>query len=261
MDLDSRAAQLHTPRDADPGDAVPEPPRRGPRVARGSLLLAALPRLDRALLAGALEPVSFLAGQSLRAPGEPVERVILPDAGLVSLVAEPAEGEHADVGMVGREGLLGLPALLGRPEAGLRWLVRIGGEGHAIRTEALRARMLVSAALRDLLLRSAAASLAEAGQGAACVALHPLARRLAARLLALQDRVGPGFVLSQAALAGMLNARRPTVSTEMERLRRAGLVRHVRGRIAIADRRGLEALACPCHAASPARQGAGALPR
>jgi CRP-like cAMP-binding protein len=230
--------------------APPAAPRRGPPLGPGNRLLAALPRLDLALLAREFEPIGFAPGQSLRAPGQPIGRVVFPDSGVISLVAEPADGERAEVGLVGREGLLGLPALLGQPEAGLRWLVRVGGGGRAIRADALRARMLVSYALRDLLHRCTAAGLAEARQGAACTALHPLPRRLAGRLLALEDRMGPGFALSQASLAETLNARRPTVSTELQGLRRAGLIRQARGRIAIADRRGLEALACPCHAAA-----------
>ena len=93
---------------------------------------------------------------------------------------------------------------------------------------------------------------ASASQGAACTALHPLARRLAGRLLALGDRMGPGSPLGQAALAETLNARRPTVSTELQPLRRAGLIRHAHGWIAVADRPGLEALAWPSHPAAPA---------
>jgi CRP-like cAMP-binding protein len=196
--------------------------------------------------AGALEPVGFAAGQSLLAPGQRIERVVFPDSGVVSLVAEPGgSGAYAGVALVGCEGLLGLPALLGRPQAELRWLVRVGGEGRTVPIEALRARMLVSAALRDLVQRCASAR-----RAAACAALHPLARRLAGRLLALQDRLGPGSFLTQAAPAETLDARWPTVNAELQNLLRAGLVRHTRGQIAIADRPGLEALACPCHAAA-----------
>jgi CRP-like cAMP-binding protein len=229
--------------------APPAPPARRPAGwDPGNRVLAALPLLDRALLAGEMEPISFAQGQSLGTPGEPVARVIFPASGVISLVAEPAPGECADVGLVGREDVLGLPALFGDARAGLHWRVRIGGGGHAIRLEALRARMRLSAALRNLLQRCVAARLAEAAQVAACAALHPLPRRLAGRLLAVQDRAGPGFEITQSTLAGMLNCRRPTVSTELQRLRDAGLVRHARGRIAVADRAGLERLACPCHA-------------
>ena len=127
--------------------------------------------------------------------GQRIERIVLPDSRAVSLVAEPGgDGACADLGLVGREGLLGLPALLGPPLAELRWLVRLGGVGRMIRVEALRARMLVSAALRGLVRRCASARLAEAGDAVACAALHPLARRLAVRLLALEDRLGPGFL-------------------------------------------------------------------
>ncbi len=236
-----------------PVPASPARPRS--RWEPGNRLLAALPRLDQALIAGELERITFEPGQTLKRSGEPVTLAIFPASGVISLVAEPGPGESADVGLVGREDVLGLPALFGHERAELRWLVRVGGEGHAIRLDALRARMHVSAALRDLLGRRLTARLSEMAAGAACLVLHPLPQRLATRLLALQDRTGPCLEVTQSTLAEMLNARRPTVSTELHRLRVAGLIRHVRGRIAIADRAGLAAIACPCHASgAQARQ-------
>jgi CRP-like cAMP-binding protein len=215
----------------------------------GNRLLAALPLLDRALLAGELERVELRPGQTLKRPGEPIGLVIFPASGVVSLVAEPGQGGSADVGLAGREEALGLEALFGAGRASLRWLVRIGGEGHAIRLDVLQARMRVSAALRDLLQRQLARRMAAVSSHAGCLALHALPQRLAGLLLALELRAGPGFEITQSALAEMLNARRPTVSTELQRLRRSGLVRHARGRLAVADRDGLAAVACGCHAA------------
>jgi CRP-like cAMP-binding protein len=215
----------------------------------GNRLLAALPLLDRALVNGELERVELVPGQTLKRPSEPIGLVIFPASGVVSLVAEPGQGDRADVGLAGREEVLGLEALFGAGRTSLRWLVRIGGEGHAIRLDALQARMRVSAALRDLLQRRLAGRMAAVASHAGCLALHALPQRLAGLLLALEHRAGPGFEITQSALAEMLNARRPTVSTELQRLRRAGLLRHARGRLAVADRDGLAALACGCHAA------------
>ncbi len=97
------------------------------------------------------------------------------------------------------------------------------------------------------------ASLVHASFAAACnAACHPLERRAARWLRGVQDRVGPGFPITQEYLAVMLGARRPTVNAVLQGLKAAGLVRHVRGRVAVADRAGLEAVSCPCYRAERA---------
>lgn len=211
---------------------------------------------ERALVEGLATPVDLIPGQDLFRPGERIEHVVFPDTGLVSLLAEAPDGARAEIGMVGREGLVGLPALLGEPCAHLRAVVQVRGRGRRVGVPALRMLADGSRNLRDLVRRYAMASLIQAGLAAPCIAAHPLERRAARWLLAAQDRVGAGFPMTQERLAASLGARRPAVNAALGNLKAAGLVRHARGLIAVADRAGLEAASCPCY-----RSGRAALER
>ncbi len=218
----------------------------------GNRLLAAMSRAERALVERVAEPVELAYSATLFAPGERIEHVVFPDSGLVSLVAELPDGSRAEVGVAGREGLVGVPALLGEPMAPFRAVVQVPGRGQRVGLAPLLLLADGSRNLRELVRRYAAASLVHASLAAACNAAHPLERRAARWLLGVQDRVGAGFPITQEYLAVMLGSRRPTVNAALQNLKAAGLVRHVRGRVAIADRAGLEAASCPCHRAERA---------
>ena len=207
---------------------------------------------ERGLVGRMAEPVELAFGATLLAPGGRIEHVVFPDDGLVSLMAELPGGARAEVGVVGREGLVGLPALLGAPHTPFRAVVQVPGRGQRVGVGALLLLADGSRNLRDLVRRYAMASLVHASFAALCNAAHPLERRAARWLLGVQDRVGAGFPITQEYLAVMLGSRRPTVNAALRGLKAAGLVRHVRGRVAVADRAGLEAAACPCYRAERA---------
>ncbi len=236
-------------------------PDRGPRATEpsvagdgqqqqgaGNRLLAALPRGEAELLRPWLQPFCLVSGAALLEPGQPIERVVFPDSGVVRLSTGPGgPGGRAEVSLVGREGLLGLYALLGGRTAPVSAIVQIGGQARHAPVRALRPLINGrSFAFRDLVLRCAGAHLAEAATTAACNALHPLRQRAARWLLAFHDRVGPGFSLTQASLAEMLGARRPTMNAVLQQLKADGLIRTARGRIAVADAAALEGAACAC---------------
>ena len=188
-------------------------------------------------------------GQTLIASGEEVSHLLLPESGLVSLLLELPDGTATEVGLVGREGIVGLPALLGEPVSPFRAVVRVPGQAQRISVAELRLLADRSANLRDLIRRQALAALLQAATNAACHAAHPLDRRAARWLLAAADRVGPGFPLTQEELAVSLGARRPTVNGVLSAFRDAGLIRQSRGQVAVADPAGLEARSCACLAA------------
>ncbi len=231
-----------------PDDA---PPTQGawPRLP-GNRLLAALTRGERAFLQALLAPMPLRAGQVLIEPGAEVSHLVLPESGLASVILAYPDGSGGEVGLVGREGVIGLPALLGEPFSPFRVVVRIPGAAQTAPLAALRALADRSANLRDLIRRHALAALLEAGTVAACHASHRLEGRAARWLLTASDRVGaPGFPLTQEGLARSLGAQRPTVNGVLVAFQQAGLVRHARGQVAVADAAGLEGRACPCHAA------------
>lgn len=217
-----------------------------PQYATGNSLLAALPDPDAERVRAALQPLYLIPGQILLEPGSPIEQLIFPDSGLVSLVLEAGADHAMEVGPVGREGVIGLPALLGTPKARVRAVVQAAGMGWRGPAAKLVPMIQNSLAARDLVMRYAAFCLAQASANAACAALHPLRQRAARMLLAMRDRTGPGLVLTQEFLATMLGARRPTVNAILQRMKREGLLRTARARIAIADPHALDAIACPC---------------
>lgn len=214
----------------------------------GNRVLANLPRRERDLLHSLLDPSPLQFGAVLLEPGDRIDHVLFPDSGVVRVSVGPGgPGERVEVGLVGREGLLGLHGLLGGQRSPSRAVVQVGGEARRASVRALRPLVNGSFAFRNAVLCCAAAELADAAATAACNTLHPLRQRTARWLLALHDRVGPGFSLTQSSLAEMLGARRPTMNTVLQQFKAEGLVRATRGRIAVADAATLEGAACACH--------------
>jgi PAS domain S-box-containing protein len=225
----------------------------GRKAAKGNSiansLLAALPRKDyRRLLAG-LEPVTLTYGEVLLEPGEPIRHVYFPDDSLVSLLTT-VKGHHAlEVGLVGREGLVGISLVLGIDVSSTRALVQ--GTGTALRMNAARFRkeFRKSLPLQGELYRYAHSKLAQARQTAACNRFHVVEARLARWLLMTRDRVrSDEFLLTQAFLADMLGVRRVGVTKAAGALQQRKLISYSRGKIRILDRKGLEAASCECYA-------------
>jgi CRP-like cAMP-binding protein len=219
---------------------------KGGRIA--NRLLAALPRKEyQGLLAG-LEPVTLTYGEVLYARGEPIRHVYFPNDSLVSLLTT-AEGHHAlEVGLVGREGMVGISLALGIEVASVRALVQ--GTGKAMRMNAARflREFRKSLPLQREIHRYTHAKLVQARQTAACNRFHVVEARLARSLLMTSDHVGSDqFLLTQEFLAEMLGVRRVGVSQAASALQRRKLVSYSRGLIRILDRKGLEAASCKCY--------------
>ena len=211
-------------------------------------VLAALPeRQYRQLLPG-LEPVIFERDEVLFEAGQPIPHVYFPCGGLVSLLA-PVEGDKvAEVAVVGKEGVVGLPAFLGGGTSTLRALVQGPGPALRGRTADFRDRARRNPALNDRLLRYADAFLVQVAQSAVCNCLHPVPKRYCRWLLMAHDRVGSDRLpFTQKHLALMLTVRLASISEATGSLERAGLIHYRRGEFHILDRPGLEAAACGCY--------------
>jgi CRP-like cAMP-binding protein len=211
-------------------------------------LLAALPPEDLARLRPGLRPVELPFDQTLYPADGTVEAVLFPESGMVSLLATLEDGEQVEVGIAGREGLIGLPLVLGDDRSLVE--ARVQQEGTALRLDAaaLRDGMEGSAALRGLLHRYALAFQAQVTMTAACNARHAIEQRLARWLLIAHDRAGADeFPMTHEFISMMLGVRRPGISIAAGALNRAGLIRYLRGRMEITDRPGLEAASCECY--------------
>ena len=218
-----------------------------PSVVRNHLL-AALPAGVLAQLLPELRPVTLDLRQVLYAADAPIEAVYFHEVGWTSMLAHLEDGLTAEVGVVGREGMVGLPLVFGVETTFVEAMVQ--GPGTALRMEAGAFRHALDAhpALRTLLFRYGEFMHAQVTQTAACNGNHGLEQRLARWLLMSHDRVsGDELPMTQEFLAMMLCVHRPSVTVAARILQRANLIRYGGGSITIIDRPGLEAASCECY--------------
>jgi CRP-like cAMP-binding protein len=212
-------------------------------------LLAALPRRDYRRMLAELEPVDLIHGEVLHQPGTRVRHVYFPGSAQVSLLVVLDGSGALEVGLVGREGMVGMSLALGVERSPIRALVQGGGTALRMRAGAFREALARGPALQREVRRYACAKLAQARQTAACNRFHVVEARLAGWLLMTRDRVrSDDFHLTHEFLAGMLGVRRAGVSTAAANLQRDRLIRYRRGHIRILDGPGLAAASCGCYA-------------
>jgi len=213
-------------------------------------LIALLPRRDRASLLAACETVHLDLGTVLCEPGEPTRHVYFPNDCFISLVSA-IEGEPGlEVGMVGREGMLGAQLALGVSTIPLHALVQGTGTARRVAAARFRRELSGSKALQLALNRYVYVLMAQLATSAACTRFHHVEPRLARWLLMTQDRAhSDNFHLTHEFLAHMLGVRRVGITAAAGALQRQGLIRYHRGDITVLDRAGLEAAACSCYAA------------
>jgi CRP-like cAMP-binding protein len=212
-------------------------------------LLATLSPEDLAHLRPRLEPVDYVLRQVIFERGAPMSSVIFPESGWFSLLIRLEEGDAGEVGLVGREGITGLPFLFDDDRSPAEIIVQGPGKGLRLGVGAFREAVNDSPALHKVLLRYALAFQAQVSQTAACNARHNVEERLARWLLMAHDRAdGDTFPMTHEFLSVMLGIRRQGVTVAAGALHRAGLIHYQRGTIEITDRLGLEAASCECHA-------------
>ncbi len=211
-------------------------------------LLAALPRKDYQRLLAGLEPVNLTFGEVLYEPGDTISHAYFPSDSLVSLLTLVDGHLALEVGLVGREGMLGIPLVLGTNVSSVRALVQ--GTGTALRMKAARfhKEFRHSLPLQRELYRYTNVLMAQVTQTAACNRFHVVEARLARWLLMTGDRLrSDQFLLTQEFLANMLGVRRVGVTKAASALQKRKLISYCRGHITILDRKGLEAASCTCY--------------
>ena len=212
-------------------------------------LIERLPRKDRSRLLAVCEPVQLVLGEVLCEPGKATRYVWFPIDGFISMVA-PIDAKPAlEVGMVGREGMLGAQLALGVVTVPLHALVQGAGSALRVGATAFRAELARSPALQRVLNRYLYVLMAQLTGSAACLRFHEIGPRLARWLLMSQDRAHAArFHVTHEFLAYMLGVRRVGVTAAASGLQRNGLIEYHRGEMAVLDRKGLEAAACDCYA-------------
>ncbi len=215
-----------------------------------NVLLASLPREAYLQLLPGLSPVTLAFGDVLYEPDTPIREVYFPSACLVSLLTV-VEGHLAlEVGLVGREGMVGAPLALGIEMSPVRALVQGGGPALRMNKARFLSKLRRSPPLQRALLGYIHTLMRQITQTAACNRFHVVEARLARWLLMTRDRVGSGeFRMTHEFLSTMLGVRRVGVTEAASAFQRRKLIEYSRGKIRILDHGGLEAACCSCYAA------------
>lgn len=211
-------------------------------------ILAALPRTEYERLRPHLESLHLRAGHVLFEPGDPVRYVYFPTGGMLSLLALAENGDTVEVGMVGSEGVTGLPAILRLPQMFYRVTAQLTTDTLRLSVPALNTAMAHGGRLPDLLLRYAQTVLTQVTQSAVCNRFHTTEARLCRWLLTTRDRAqADSFRLTQECMAQMLGVPRTSVTMIAGRLQQAQLIEYRRGQLTILDAQGLSQAACECY--------------
>jgi CRP-like cAMP-binding protein len=231
--------------------------RSGPDVGRVNVtvlepirnrILNSLSGEDADLLIPQLKPVEFKVRHVFFNANQPIRSVVFPEAGFASVVATSGPGHSLEVGIIGSEGLIGVPVILGEARSPHQSYAQVAGHGYRIGAERLWTVMKQSWQLADVLLRFACAFLVQVAHSALANGRFTIEARLARWLLMAHDRVERDDVaLTHEFLSMMLGVRRAGVTTALHTLESNGVIRATRGHISICDRRGLEKIAGACY--------------
>ena len=212
-------------------------------------LLAGLPDADCRRLLGRSRSIELGTADVLYEPGERIRDVYFPTGGSVSLIATIHGHEQLQVGLVGDEGMLGTPLVLGVAIAPSLALVQDAGTAWQIDAGSFREELKRSTALRGRLQRYVYVVMCQSSQTVVCTRFHVVEARLARWLLMTRDRAhSDHFHSTHESLASILGVRRAGVTHAAGSLQQQKLIRYSRGDITILDRRGLEGAACACYA-------------
>jgi CRP-like cAMP-binding protein len=223
------------------------------RQTSSNQLLVQLPHALQHRMAAIGETVELRLSETLAEAARPTAAVLFPIDGFVSLLAQ-VDGERVlEVGMVGREGMLGIQVALGVTPEPFRMLVQGAGVALRIDAAAFRHELAASLPLRSTIARYVYVLFVQHARAAACLRFHHIEQRLARWLLMSQDRADADeFRVTQEFLAYMLGVRRVGVTVAASALQRRSLIAYERGEMAIVDRSGLEQAACSCYASDRA---------
>jgi CRP-like cAMP-binding protein len=221
---------------------------RAKQVSVLNHLLGALPRKDYQKLLPVLEVVKLTFGEILYESHAQIRHVYFPIDCFVSMLTTVDAGRAAEVGLIGSEGMIGVPMALGVAVSPFRAVVQGGGTAMRLKTVDFRQNFSNSHALKREVFLFTHLLMIQIAQTAACNRFHVVTQRMARWLLMTRDRVNSNeFRITQEFIALMLGVRRVGVSAAMCRLGERKLIVYRRGTITILDHEGLKAAACVCY--------------
>ena len=229
------------------------PVRAGERTdsagkAISNVILLSLPDEAYAQLRPDLETIDLPQYQILHEPAEKLDFAYFLNEGMASIVALSSDGRSVEVGIVGKEGMVGMPLMMGLQRGTFRAIMQMAGNGVRVRASAFQDALASDSTLKSLLGQFALMHGMQTAQLAACNRLHDIDQRLIRWLLMCQDRVDSQLLpLTHDFLAQMLGTGRPSVSLAAGVLEDAGLIENMRGTVRVLNRKNLEAAACECY--------------
>ncbi len=211
-------------------------------------LLNALPDEEYQALEPYLKQVDLPRGKILYEPGDLIEQVYFPERAMVSIVSLMENGATTEIGLIGNEGMVGIPVILGHPRASNRAIVQVPNGGIQISTNALQDVLKRGGKLQQMLLSYTSVMFMYVSQLAACNRHHRIEQRLARWLLHVNANIGSEQLpLTQEFIAEMLGSRRSGVTVAAQALQRDKIIHYRRGKITILDRARLEKETCECY--------------
>jgi len=214
-----------------------------------NLLLAALPDAELKRWLPALELIEMPLGHVLYESHGSEPYVYFPTSAIVSLLYVMKNGDAVEIAVVGNEGMVGIPLIMGGNSTPSRAVVQSAGKGYRLQAQTMKDAFERSGPVAHLLLRYTQALITQMSQIAACNRHHSLDQQLCRWLLLSLDRLpGNELVMTQEMIADALGVRREGVTEGARKLQKAGLIRYSRGRITVLHRKGLEQRVCECYA-------------
>jgi CRP-like cAMP-binding protein len=211
-------------------------------------LLASLLKIDQDRLLPHLHQVDLVQGDVIYSAGDNIETVYFPETAVVALLSALEDGSTTEVGLIGREGMVGLSVFLGGAITPEQAVVQINGSALKMAASTLAQELRRGSPLQVQLLRYTRSFLAFVTQSVICSQHHSLETRFARWLLMMRDYSESNTLqLTHEMVAGMIGTRRAGVSMATRALRQRGLIDSARGMIEIVDGDGLEKAACECY--------------
>lgn len=228
-------------------DGGPTVGQRDPleQASCGNLLLRCVTPADFALLVPYLQRVPLTLGTKLARAGQPIETVCFMEGGIGGFLDVLADGRQLAVGLVGREGFVGWPLLMGNSRSPYDVVVR-GANSMALKIDAGDFALAVaqSRSLQTLMLRYVTTFVAQMGRTIVSNLIHSIERRAARWILLYHDRLqGDEIPLTHEELSAMLGVRRASVTDALHLLESEHAIKGMRGRVVVRDRAALEAIA------------------
>ena len=217
------------------------------KPVRNALLLQ-IPETEFRSIKPHLEQVNLTNADRLEREGARIDAVYFLNGGIGSMIIETSDGRSVEVGLAGREDMIGLPLAGGLDEFTFSVVVRVPGDGFRVQADTMKQLLPELPELRRLLVRRLAIRSVALAQNAACNRLHNVKQRLARWLLLTHDRLDSNLIhTTHDFLSRMVGTDRPSVTIALAELEREGVIQASRGSILIQNRRKLEQRSCECY--------------